>query len=247
MRKIFNSPLLILALGLGALIFSTVGATRAAINIRTAEQRVNFSTATFSVDVQELIEDEFVSVDDGKLKLPEFERNEAGELKGIQVGRNYGEYVQIANNSNPETGYAEYVRVVVRKSWYKNGKQTYLNPDFIELDVNEDEWYRNPAESTFEQEVYYRKSPLACGETEEFLRGIKIKDSVTEVVSEKNIEGEIETEYVYNGEYAYIQIEADAVQTHNAEAAIYGAWGIEATCSAADDGDIVTISGAPVE
>ena len=251
MKKIFKNPLVFLALGLVALGLSTIGATRAAINIKTAEQRINFSTATFSVDIQEMIDEKYSSVENNTLKLPAFEKyiDDDGkeQFKDIQIGKKYGEFVQIANNSNPETGYPEYIRVVVRKSWNKDRvKQTFLNPDLIVLDVNEELWYRNPAESTFEQEVYYRKTPLNCGETAELIRGIQINDSVTTVVSKKEVEGTIETEYVYNGESALIEIEADAVQTNNCVAAIQGAWGIEVTCSADDNGDILTINGNPV-
>lgn len=247
MKKIMKNPLIILAFGLIVITASSVGAARAAIVYQTAAERVNFSTATISVDVQEMVGDEYISADEG-LVFDSVKQDET-----IKIGKKYDERVRIVNNSNNETGYSEYVRVVVRKSWFKDGKSTNLNPELIVLETA-DGWYLNPDEHTTEQDVYYMTSPLACGNAAEFITGLKINNEVTTFVETKpaiengaELKGTIVNEYLYNGEEVYIQIQADAVQTHNSEDAIYAAWGIKATCSAPDDGNILTIGGKSVQ
>lgn len=231
---------MILALGLIVLGASSVGATRAAIMYQTAAEHVNFSTAVFSVDITG-------DIADGKLTFPAIE-NDIEEKGFIDIGKKYPETVKIVNNSNEETGYKEYVRVVVQKSW-KNAdekKNQTLDPALIKLEVA-DGWIINEAESNNndkykEQTVYYLKKPLECGQEASFITGITVDNKVTQIVKDVTTESTITHEYVYDGQIVDVSIRADAVQTHNAEEAIYAAWGVKATCSAIDDGDIVSIT-----
>ena len=240
MKKFYKSPLMILALGLIVLGASSVGATRAAIMYQTAAEHVNFSTAVFSVDITG-------DIADGKLTFPAIE-NDIEEKGFIDIGKKYPETVKIVNNSNEETGYKEYVRVVVQKSW-KNAdgkKNQTLDPALIKLEVA-DGWIINEAESNNndkykEQTVYYLKKPLECGQEASFITGITVDNKVTQIVKDATTESTITHEYVYDGQIVDVSIRADAVQTHNAEEAIYAAWGVKATCSAIDDGDIVSIT-----
>ena len=57
----------------------------------------------------------------------------------------------------------------------------------------------------------------------------------------------VENIYLYNGENVYIELQADAVQTHNGADAIYAAWGVRATCDAVDDGNIVEVNGVSAQ
>ena len=41
--------------------------------------------------------------------------------------------------------------------------------------------------------------------------------------------GNTVTEFIYNGQVFVLEVDADAVQTHNAEAAIKSAWGVTVT------------------
>ena len=118
MKKLYKNPLLILILGLVVISAGSITATRAAIVYQRAAERVNFSTAEISVDVEELVDDSFISVgEQNGLTFPEIANDDS-----FKIGKNYSENVRIVNNSNEETGYSEYVRVIVRKSWYKDGK-----------------------------------------------------------------------------------------------------------------------------
>ncbi len=245
MKNKIKSPLILLAVGALIIGASTAGATRAAVVYQSQVERVNFSTAALSIDLLEEVDGEYISVgENGKLTFSEIVNDES-----FKAGKKYTENVKVVNNSNQSTGYSEYVRVVVRKSWYKDGKQTSLDPGLIKLTVA-DGWYLNEDETTAEQEVYYMTSPLGCGNGADFITGIQIDNKVTNFVETKplmkegvEIKGIIENEYLYNGENVYIQLQADAVQTHNGEDAIYAAWGVKATCDAADDGNIIEING----
>lgn len=248
MKKIYKNPLVILILGIIIIAASSAGAARAAIIYQTEAERVNFSTATFSIDLQEKVDGDYVSLgEESGLSFPEIVADE-----NIKIGKKYVEDVRVVNNSNPETGYKEYVRVVVRKSWFKDGKSTKLDPELIKLEVA-DGWFLNEAESTKETSVYYRTTPLNCGDTSDFITGITVDNKVTTYVDTKSsditndggikIGTNIEYEYLYNGQEVYLQLQADAVQTHNSENAIYAAWGINATCDAQDDGTITAIGG----
>ena len=61
------------------------------------------------------------------------------------------------------------------------------------------------------------------------------------------ISGTIKDYYIYDGGSFYVDVKVDAVQTHNSESAIKGAWGIEAKCDAKDDGTIISINGVSVK
>ena len=249
MNKKIKSPLILLAVGILVIGASTAGATRAAIAIQSSAERVNFSTASLSIQLLEEVEGEYQSIgEDQDLQFAEVLNDTS-----LKVGKKYTENVRVVNNSNQTTGYKEYVRVVIRKSWFKDGKQTNLDPGLIKI-FTADGWYLNEDESTAEQEVYYLTSPLECGNGVDFITGIQINDSITKFVEVKpviedgaEIAGYVENEYLYNGEKVYIQLQADAVQTHNGADAIYAAWGVRATCDAIDDGNIIQVNGVSAQ
>lgn len=238
MKKIIKHPLVILALGILVVGVSTATATRAAMVYQTEAERVNFSTAIFSVDLQENVDGNYVSLDeDTGLQFPAIKNDGS-----LIIGKKYTEDVRVVNNSNPDTGYSEYVRVVVRKSWFKDGeKQTDLDPKLIDIETA-DGWILDETESSKETYVYYRTTPLARGEAAPFITAITIKGDITSYVKSVETETTIKNEYKYNGEAAFVQLQADAVQTHNAKDAMYAAWGVKAQLTAVDDGDIISIN-----
>ena len=245
MKKFYKSPLMILALGLLVIGASSVGATRAALVYQEIDN-LEFKTAKIQVEAVGDISGE-------KLEFPAImEDIEAN--KAITIGKVYPSDVSIHNISDEETSYSEYVRVVVRKSW-KNGngsdakKNQTLDPRLIQLTVDSN-WIRNPYESSGdgdddpykEQEVYYLKRPLACDETVPFITGIKIDDTVATKFTVSNTEAIITNIYDYQDQYADISLQIDAVQTNNGKDAIYGAWGVDVTCDAEDEGNITAIN-----
>ncbi|MBR5637792.1 MAG: hypothetical protein IKW81_12760 [Pseudobutyrivibrio sp.] len=239
MKKFYKNPLIILVLGIIVIGASTVGATRAALTYQRIDS-IQFKTAEIGVD---LVGD----IADGQLVFREIEQDI--EVNGsVQLGKVYSSNVQVVNNSNTDTGYSEYVRVVVRKSWKSLNedeelvKNPTLDPGLIKVYVDTEKgWIENRAERTEEQEVYYLTSPLGCGEAVDLLTGIKVDDLVTTVINNVGTETIIENEYVYDGQYVSVSLQVDAVQSHNTEDAIYGAWGVKVTSDKEDEGNIAIV------
>lgn len=251
MKKLLKSPVIILVAALVFIGASGVGATRAALVYQSNAESVNFETAQLSVALQEgsLTEEGSISytrVEDtyegGKvtsyaLTFPSIDKD------NFQVGTTYPEYVQVTNTGS----YDEYVRLIVTKSWYKDGaKDTTLDPALIELgteDGIESDWIVQDGPSK-EQTIYYLKNPLQAGYSAKLFNSIRVNNTVMEEVTShetKSADGTYTTitnEYKYNGQSFYIEIEVDAVQTHNAVEAIHGAWGIDVESTEVDGGTI---------
>jgi len=246
MKKILKHPLLILGIGFILIAGSSIGATRAAITYQNAAQQVDFSTSTLSVDLQEERGDEgYVSVlEDGALEFTSY----TDEENGGHIGQEYAENVRVVNTS--EGGYDEYVRIYVRKSWVQDGvKSTYLDPELIELGINTDVWKVDTTDHTTEGDVYYYTKPLAKDEKVQFISTLTINDKILTYVKTvpaydedgTEITGTVVNEYKYNGQSFLVELRVDAVQAHNAEEALLGAWGVDATVD--ESGVITSING----
>lgn len=233
MKKQIKRPLIVFAAGMVLVLASSVGATRAAIVYQNAAEQVDFSTSTLTVDLQEWQGDKYVSVNDGTLTFPSLQ-NSDGEYD-FNIGQEYDEKVQVVNDSPGE--YAEYVRVNVRKSWLSDGvKDTELDPDAIVLDIASG-WIVDDV--TTEGAIYYLTTPLEYNESAEFIEHIIIDNKIWDYVETVEKDGETGTvvnEYKYDNLSFYVELRVDAVQTHSADEAILGAWGVEAEFS----GDTIT-------
>ncbi len=238
MKKVFKNPVIVLAAGLIFVAGSGVGATRAAIAYSDSAESVTFETDHLYVDLQEKQDGDFVSVT--ALGLNDV-KNQINKDNPLQVEHEYDEDVQIQNTSTGD--YDEYVRVLVRKSWVdsKGDKDTRLDPSLIELNTT-DSWVKLDSESTIEGEVFYCTKPLAKNETVQFLDSIEfsrdILNDVTTVDTEEK--GVVRNVYGYNDKTFEIEIRVDAVQAHNAEESILGAWGVHATVDS--NGNITNIN-----
>ena len=257
MKKLFKNPLILFALAIVLIAGSSVGAASAAFVYTTQAQQVNFSTAQISV---ELLEAQSKEVD-GSLVADTDNYKSVSQDTGLtypcinqedfKIGVKYPEVIAVRNNSNDTTGYSEYVRVIVTKSWQKDGKKdTTLSPELINLETD-DSWYHDKDADTREQSVYYLTSPLVNGASKDFIKSITIDNKVvTEgALTTSTEEGgytTITTTYEYDGQTFNVELEVDAVQTHNAVDAIRGAWGVTATTDKADDGNITSINGKSV-
>ena len=60
-----------------------------------------------------------------------------------------------------------------------------------------------------------------------------------------SIKGTIVNEYKYNGESFFVEVRVDAVQAHNAEEAMLGAWGIDTTVN--ESGVITSLNGLAID
>ena len=257
MKKIVKNPLVILAVGVLIVLGSSIGATKAAFVYKSEAEEVDFHTSNVRVALLEGTDDSEESsdmkdiTDDGILSFPGI------PTEDVKIGNKYNELVSIKNTSDK---YNEYVRVTVKKYWVTEcedgqlAKNPSLDPSLIKLDIVNDgsaKWIADTTDRTSEEEVYYLTSPVASGQVVPFIRGITISNKVVTAVETKaasddegnTISGTIEDYYIYDGGSFYVDVKVDAVQTHNSENAIRGAWGVEAKCDAADDGNIISING----
>ena len=182
----------------------------------------------------------------GKLSLKTVS-DEITEDNTLKIGYEYDEDVQIQNTSTGK--YDEYVRVMVRKSWIKNDetKDTRLDPSLIILNTTSN-WIEDVSERTKEGAIYYCKSPISVDEAVQFLDSISFDRDIlngvtteTKSVDENGKTKVVKNIYGYDGKTFEIEIRVDAVQTHNGEAAVLGAWGVDADIDA--NGNIVSING----
>lgn len=148
----------------------------------------------------------------------------------LQIGREYKEALSVRNSGTIE----EYVRVRVFKSWTdENGKKsTSLAPSMIELNLTQNGWIVDKSASTEERTVLYWPRILKVGESTAALSDtIKINPAVTKKVTKNETANgglsTITTDYNYDGMKFNLEVEVDAVQTHNAKEAIKSAWGVD--------------------
>lgn len=157
------------------------------------------------------------------------------EGKPFQLGRVYEEELAVLNSGTID----QYVRVTIYKYWLgapdENGnreKAPHLSPDLIDLNfINLGEhWLIDEEASTPERTVLYYKDILKTGEITEPLCDTLGIDSdvafkVTQTVEKDGKYTTITTIYDYDGVEFRLEAKVDAVQTHNAEDAIWSAWG----------------------
>ena len=163
-------------------------------------------------------------------------------IKDFQIGKTYDEVFTVKNSG----GIPEYVRVIVYKYWidYNGKKVQSLNPDFIEcgfVSNGTNNWLIDADESTKERTIFYYTDILNVNEeTQPFMNTLKISDEVkkgyktiTESVEKDGVlYKKITYSYEYDGYTFCVEMEADAVQTHNAADAVRSAWGNKVTINA---------------
>ena len=130
----------------------------------------------------------------------------------------------------------QYVRVSIYKYWMKDDKKDQsLSPDLIDLNlVNVGSgWLLDESSSTDERTVLYYSKLLEEGKTSSlFADSIKVDGIVATRVTQVPVEGKpntIRTVYDYDGMHFCVEVKVDAVQDHNAEDAIWSAWGSKVT------------------
>jgi len=162
-----------------------------------------------------------------------------GEDKQLKPGKAYKEELSVTNSGTIN----EFVRVTVYKYWIdENGNKTQeLDPALIDLHLTPgDSWILDQGSSTAERTVlYYNKLLNADVTTPNFADTLTIDSKVTDIMTEKAVTTEKSTEvrkdgntyttfvttYAYNGYQFVLEAAVDAVQEHNAQAAVKSAWG----------------------
>lgn len=148
------------------------------------------------------------------------------EDESFQIGRSYDERIAAKNTGDID----EYVRISLYTYWLKDGeKLTELSPELIELNtVNESDWLLDEDASTWERKVFYYSKVLRVNEfTSDLTDKLTINGEVADKATIEESPGgdHIKVTYDYDGVEFAIEAVVDAVQTHNAEDAIWSAWG----------------------
>lgn len=218
------------------LLGSTVGSTRAALTYYSENYSAQMNLKHIGVSLVEngqvvssrdyVSGNEWSGNTEGKLLA-----NMLGENEKFTPGKQYDEAISVTNSGDIDT----FVRVIITKSWKdKEGrKNAELSPDLIELNVPENSgWVVAEDQSTPERMVLYYTKALAPGETTPGLSDtIRIDESVAQQVNKVTDGSTITYQYKYDGYSFNLDAEVDAVQTHNAKAAIKSAWGVDVSVS----------------
>ena len=168
--------------------------------------------------------------------------------KDFLIGVTYPEVITVSNSGTID----EYVRVIVKKYWCDDAdpeaeeseypKNNGLNPDYIEVTINDEDWIKDPNASTEERDVYYYRTalkPAADGAPADvsapLIEEIKINNEVKQIVDiEIGDDGKPYGTFTYSGKWFALEVEVDAVQTHHAKDAFKSVWGVDATIDEAN-------------
>ena len=154
----------------------------------------------------------------------------------LKPGVAYPEALAVTNSGTID----EYVRVSLYRYWVDadGKKMPELSPELIDLHLVNlgSDWLIDEAASTPERTVLYYNRILASGATTPALSDTITIDGalarkVTQTTESQNGYTVITTTYDYNGVTFQLEAEVDAVQTHNAENAIWSAWGRRVTAT----------------
>lgn len=218
------------------LLFSSVGGARAALTYYsenyTSRVRMDNIGVTLMENGEAISNRDYKSSSDGT-----WEENTGSLLAGmlaegeeVKLGKRYQEELKVKNSGTID----QYVRVNVYKYWLnKDGeKQRGLSPSLIGLNfVNiGSDWLVDEDASTTERTVLYYSKLLKSGEESSLFADSLTIDSIigTKVTQTTTKEGKyttIKTTFDYDGVQFCVEARVDAVQDHNAEDAIWSAWG----------------------
>ncbi len=258
LKEFMKSPkttMIAFGLAIALLLFSSIGGTRAALTYfsETYASRVQMSNIGVTLleksdkdeKAREVSKRDYSDSSNGTWsentgKLLEGMLGDGEELK---PGKKYNEELSVQNTGDID----QYVRVSIYKYWVEGNKEDgeeaekirNLDPGLIELNlVNTSdqggEWLVDGDASTKERTVLYYSRLLPAGSTTTpFTDTLKINNiiasKVTQEVTEKDGYKTIKTTYDYDGVQFCIEANVDAVQDHNAEDAIWSAWGRRVT------------------
>ncbi|MCI9486715.1 MAG: hypothetical protein HFI64_07015 [Lachnospiraceae bacterium] len=237
-KKRVTYALLVLAVIL--LAGSAIGSTRAAITYYSDNYTAEITVSQIGVSLLE--NGEVVSsrnYDDNEWKMNSNNGSTVGGAllqnmldaengEKLALNRKYDEKLTVRNSGSID----EYVRVRVYRYWMKDGKKvTSLSPDLIDLNlVNQGVWVEGPAASAECVELFHKGILSSGEESAAFADTIRIDGKVASEARTEVDEsaGTVTTVYKYDGVEFHVDVEVDAVQTHNARDAIKSAWGVDA-------------------
>ena len=257
MKRFMKSPkttMIAFGLAIALLLFSSIGGTRAALTYfsETYASRVQMSNIGVTLlekshndkEAKVVSKRDYSDSSNGTWNentgvLLEGMLSEGEELK---LGRAYNEELSVQNTGDID----QYVRVSIYKYWVKGGKDgkeaekvVSLDPSLIELnlantDAEGGKWLVDNEAATKERTVLYYSEVLRAGETTDLVsKSLKINEiiatKVTQEVTQNGGQKVIKTTYDYDGVEFCVEAKVDAVQDHNAQDAIWSAWGRRVT------------------
>ena len=232
--------LVLFATAVVMLLFGSIGGSRAALTYYSETYTSRIQMYDIGVSLMENEKEvswrDYNSAGDGTWNehTGELLENMLPQGEALTLGKEYRENLKVKNTGTIN----QYVRVNIYKYWLdeEGRKLRDLSPELIDLHLVNlgTDWIEDEAARTEERTVlYYNKLLYAQGqgpsETSLFADTLTIDDSIAKKVSqETKKEGAyttIVTTYDYDGVSFRIEVEVDAVQEHNAEDAIWSAWG----------------------
>ena len=239
LKKKLASPIVTIALFAAAaamLLGSTIGGARAALtyyseNYTSRVQMYNIGVSLLENGTRIAWRD-YGEESDGTWDETEgyLFSNMLQEDEKFRMGKTYPEVLSVKNSGSIE----EYVRVYIYKYWENEDgtKNQELTPDMIALNLVNlgSDWMIDEEASTEERTVLYYRHILGVDEesvpfTDTLTVNGVVAAKVSQVVEINGKYKTIKTIYEYDGVQFGVEVEADAVQTHNAEDAIWSAWG----------------------
>ena len=230
----------LMALATVLLLGSTIGSTRAALTYYSDNYTAEITVSQIGVSLVE--NGEVVSSRDYDNSEWRVGTNQEGSTSGALLTNMLGEGEKLALNKDYEEKLTvrnsgsidEYVRVRIYRYWMKDGKKvTTLSPDLIDLNfANGGQWVQNPddAQTSGREcvELYYKGILPSGAESAAFVESVCIDGRVASEAKVETKGDTITTTYKYDGVEFHVDVEVDAVQTHNAQDAIRSAWGVDA-------------------
>lgn len=227
LKKMIASPVTTIAafaVAAGLLLFSSIGGARAALTYFSDDYAANIQLHEIGVTL----------VENGAPVEGELLKGLLAEGEELKLGTAYQEQLNVYNSGVIN----EYVRVSIHKYWVdsEGEKIRTLSPELIGLNLVNlgTDWLIDQEASTRERTVlYYSKLLASQSETPLFADKLTIDGSIADRVGEtREASGgytTITVTYEYDGARFCIEAKVDGVQEHNAQDAIWSAWGRRVT------------------
>ena len=252
-RKLTRSPVatfVLFALAAVLLLGGSVGGARAALNAESNDYTAGVEMFDIGVTLMEKCENDtaFRAVSwRNYVRNSDYVWDESASnlLSGmiaqgekLQIGRKYSEELAVLNSGAIDT----YVRVKVYAYWEgpdEQGviKRTDLDPSLIHIEFDADNgngWVTDaqaPSDGGERTVLYYTPLLTSGSMTPSFTKSISVDTHILYLVHQTVEGNKIISHYDYDGQTVCLEVEADAVQNHNAQSAIGSVWGRRVTAN----------------
>ncbi len=253
-RKLTRSPVatfVLFALAAVLLLGGSVGGARAALNAESNDYTAGVEMYDIGVTLMEKCENDtaFRAVSwRNYVRNSDYVWDESSSdlLSGmvapgekLQIGRKYSEELAVLNSGAIDT----YVRVKVYAYWEGQNEQgvtikrTDLDPSLIHIEFDADNgngWVTDaqaPSDGGERTVLYYTPLLTSGSMTPSFTKSVSVDTHILYLVHQTVEGNKIISHYDYDGQSVCLEVEADAVQNHNAQSAIGSVWGRRVTAN----------------